>query len=276
MNSANSDANTMATNLLNGAPSEHIAIDDRGLLYGDGFFTTIRVRENQIEHWPLHAERIQLSAEKLKFPELNIPRIEKELRSFINNQYEDSGVVRLTITRGCGPRGYRAPSEPKFSIIASWSSFVSSGELQNGVELSICETPYSKNSALAGLKHLNRLEQVLAQEEIPESCFDGIMLADDLIVGGSKTNIYFYREGLWLTPSMEVAGVNGTVRRWLLANRRDVQVSVFGLEILSLASHCMVTNALHGVVPVTKIGQHKYDVWPQTAELNRAYCQDSI
>lgn len=262
------------TSWVNGQMTDKVKTTDRGLLYGDGFFTTIRVRNKQLEHWALHKERIGFSIQRLNFPEINMQQLEQEVNEVITSQEEASGVIRLTITRGSGPRGYRAPSNPEVQRIISWSSGIPA-DYSEGVELTICETPFSINSALAGIKHLNRLEQVLAQDEIPTHCFDGIMLADDLVVGGSKSNIYFYHNDLWLTPSVEVAGVNGTVRRWLLETCNDVQQSIYGLEILSKAEHCMVSNALHGLIPVTKIGQHRYDVSPGIADLNTQYQQSS-
>ncbi|WP_223668840.1 aminodeoxychorismate lyase [Kangiella shandongensis] len=265
----------MPKHLVNGQPDAFVESSDRGLLYGDGFFTTIRIRNAQIEHWPLHIERINSSSAKLKFPAVDVGLVEREIHELVASQVEKDGVIRLTITRGSGLRGYKAPSNPKLNRIASWSPFVPPGKLKDGVELSICGTPYSKNSALAGIKHLNRLEQVLAQEEIPQSCFDGIMLADDLIIGGSKTNIFFCNNGKWFTPSLLRAGVNGTVRRWLLNTQGNIAPSQFGLEILSEAEFCMVTNALNGLIPVTKIGQHRYDVYPGIADLNTQYQQSS-
>ncbi|GAA0212382.1 aminodeoxychorismate lyase [Kangiella japonica] len=267
----------MATIYINGQESSSVSASDRGLLYGDGFFTTMKVRHNQVEHWPLHIERISFSATRLKFPAIDIQLLEHDIAHFIDSQAESNGVIRLTITRGTGSRGYRAPKNPVIKRILSWSDFAPSfDDVKSGVELIVCETPYSVNSALAGVKHLNRLEQVLAQEEVAESCFDGIMLAKDLIVGGTKTNIYFYREGVWLTPKLHDAGVDGTLRRWLLATHSDFNQANLGLDILSDAKHCMVSNALHGLVPVTKIGHHRYAKYPKLKELRNSYEHSSL
>jgi 4-amino-4-deoxychorismate lyase len=267
----------MATIHINGQESSSVVASDRGLLYGDGFFTTMKVRHNQIEHWPLHMERISFSATRLHFPALDIQLLKQEMIHFIDSQAESNGVIRLTITRGTGARGYRAPKNAAIQRILSWSDFTPSFDaVEGGVELSICETPYSVNSALAGIKHLNRLEQVLAQEEVAESCFDGIMLANGQVIGGTKTNIYFYRDDVWLTPTLHHAGVDGTVRRWLLATRSDFSQANLGLDILSDAKYCMVSNALHGLVPVTKIGHHRYAKYPKLEELRNSYEHSSL
>ena len=264
----------MSRTLINGQPASTVDVSDRGLLYGDGFFTTMRVRDNKVEHWPLHLERLSFSTLKLNFPAIDIEMLEQEVQDFIAQQPESDGAIRMTITRGAGERGYRAPDEPTIQTILSWSNFNLTPSLYtDGVELGICETPYSINRALAGVKHLNRLEQVLAQDDIPKSCFDGIMLANNLIIGGSKTNIYFYHNDLWLTPRVDEAGVDGTVRRWLLGTQQEVKQTDFGLEMLSEAKYCMVSNALYGMIPVTKIAQHRYDVSPQVARFQQRYLE---
>ncbi len=267
----------MAQTLVNGQDLTNLDISDRGLLYGDGFFTTIRVRDGKAEHWLLHAERIRLSAEKLHFPELDIDQIKADIEQLIAKQKND-GAIRLTITRGSGVRGYKPPANPDISRIVSWSN-ISSDKLsavETGVALALCDTHDSYNPALAGVKHLNRLPQVLASNEIPDECFDGIMLVGQHIIGGSKTNIYFYQDGLWLTPEMDSAGVDGTVRRWLLSTQRNVKATKFGLEVLHDAQYCMVSNALYGMIPVTKIMQHRYDISPDIATLQQQYRDSAL
>ncbi len=231
---------------------------DRGLLYGDGFFTTIRVADNKIHRWPLHLERICFSAQRLKFIELDGNKILQELSDFIAQQPEADGALRLTITRGANgvkKRGYSIPSKPKYKRYLSWAPINSSNleKLKEGVSLSISETPISQNKVLAGIKHLNRLDQVLASEEITESCFDSIMFNGKFLISGTKSNIYFYLNNRWLTPKLNKAGVNGTVRRWLLETQTNVHESKFGLEILSRAQYCLVSNAIVGIIPVTQV-----------------------
>lgn len=231
---------------------------DRGLLYGDGFFTTIRVVNNKIHRWPLHLERLSFSALKLKFHELDAGAIYQKLNDFIAEQVETDGVLRLTITRGAngkGERGYTIPKSPDVQFYMSWSpmNFNALNQLSNGVSLSICETPISQNKALAGVKHLNRLDQVLASDEIAEGCFDSLMFNGKFMVCGTKTNVYFYLKNRWLTPKVNKAGVNGSVRRWWLDTQDNVYESKFGLEMIDRADYCLVSNAIVGIIPVTQI-----------------------
>ncbi len=231
---------------------------DRGLLYGDGFFTTIRVVDNKIHRWPLHLERIGFSARRLKFDELDANQIYQDLIEYIDDQAESNGVLRLSITRGAngaGERGYGIPKEPCYQFYMSWAP-IDSNELNSfnsGVNLSVCEMPMSQNKKLAGVKHLNRLDQVLASEEIAEDCFDSIMTNGKFWISGTKTNLYFYVNNRWLTPKVNKSGVNGTVRRWLLNTQSNVYESKFSEEILKRAQYCLVSNAIVGIIPVTKI-----------------------
>lgn len=267
-------SNISVTTMINGQSATTVDVSDRGLLYGDGFFTTMRVRDNKVEHWPLHIERLSFSSLKLNFPAIAIEQLQVEIEQFIQQQPDNDGIIRLTITRGSGQRGYKAPPKPEIQRIMSWATMPPQpSDSLGGVELGVCDTPYSLNPALAGIKHLNRLEQVLAQNEITSGIFDGIMLANNLVIGGTKTNIYFRRNGVWLTPKVTQAGVDGTVRRWLLQTQQDVIDSEFGVDIFSQAQHCMISNALIGLLPVTKIAQHRYDVFPGTGELLHNYRQ---
>lgn len=258
---------------------------DRGLLYGDGFFTTIRVVGNEIHRWPLHRERIIFSTERLKFYGLDLEQIYKNLMEFILQQEEANGVLRLTISRGlngAGERGYTIPREPNYQQYLSWSA-ISREQLEalhEGVALSVCEIPISSNESLAGIKHLNRLDQVLASEEIADGCFDSLMLSDGHIVSGTKTNVYFYLDGHWLTPNLDRAGVNGTVRRWLLNTQNDVTISQFGMEIFEQAEYCLVSNAIVGIIPVTQIRfadkTFNFQRYPKLEQLQEEYNEVDI
>lgn len=260
---------------LNGQPSQEIAISDRGLLYGDGFFTTIKVTGGRVEHWALHSERLMFSAERLGFSSLDVAMIQSELLTFIKKQSQvtdcSDGIVRLTITRGTGLRGYKAPAEPHLQRMLSWSAYKTVDEYQSGVHLSICSTAPLMHPKLAGLKHCNRLAEVLAAEEVPIDCFDGIMSLNDKVICGTKSNIYFYLNDQWQTPKLDLAGVNGTVRRWLLNNQSDFVEAEITHKDMASARYCLVSNAIVGIIPVCAIGATSYKLYPAWQELAQKY-----
>ncbi|MHC9510431.1 aminodeoxychorismate lyase [Kangiella sp. M94] len=262
---------------LNGQPSQEVAISDRGLLYGDAFFTTIKVTGGRVEHWALHSERLMFSTKRLGFPSLDLTLIEAELQAFVKEQSGVSqsidGVVRLTISRGSGVRGYKAPVSPEVQRILSWSPIPTAETFDEGVRLSICSTPPVIHPALAGVKHCNRLAEVLAAEEVPQECFDGIMSLNDKVICGTKSNIYFYLNEQWQTPKLDQAGVNGTVRRWLLNSQPGfVEANIIHKDLAS-ARYCLVSNAIVGIIPVVAIGSTKFELYPDWQELAQSYRQ---
>jgi len=262
---------------LNGQPSQEVASSDRGLLYGDAFFTTIKITGGRVEHWTLHSERLMFSAKRLGFPSLELTLIEAELQAFIKEQSDISravdGVVRLTISRGSGIRGYKAPASPEVKRILSWAPISASASFDSGVSLSLCSTPPSINPMLAGIKHCNRLAEVLAAEEISTNCFDGIMSLNDKVICGTKSNIFFYLNDQWQTPKLELAGVNGTVRRWLLNNQHDFVEAEITHKDMASARYCLVSNAIVGIIPVVAIGSTKFELYPDWQELAQSYRQ---
>lgn len=275
------DANISASQIwLNGQPCHEVAITDRGLLYGDAFFTTIKVTDGRVEHWALHTERLMFSAERLGFPSLDLTLIEKELPAFIKEQAQLSqsvdGVVRLTISRGSGLRGYKAPDSPALQRILSWSPIQNSASFDSGVRLSICSTPPIIHPALAGVKHSNRLAEVLAAEEVPQDCFDGIMSLNDKVICGTKSNIYFYLNDQWRTPKLDQAGVNGTVRRWLLNNQSDFVEAEITHKDMASARYCLVSNAIVGIIPVSAIGSTNFELYPDWLKLALSYRQSAF
>lgn len=265
---------------LNGQPSQEVAISDRGLLYGDAFFTTIKVSGGRVEHWGLHSERLRFSAERLGFPSLDLTLIEAELQAFIKEQSGISravdGVVRLTISRGSGVRGYKAPVSPEVQRILSWSVIKTAITFDAGVQLSVCSTPPVIHPALAGLKHCNRLAEVLAAEEVSQECFDGIMSLNDKVICGTKSNIYFYLNDQWQTPKLDQAGVNGTVRRWLLNSQPDFVEANITHKDLASARYCLVSNAIVGIIPVCAIGSTNYELYPDWQKLAQSYRQSAF
>lgn len=265
---------------LNGEPTQGVTIDDRGLLYGDAFFTTIKVTAGRVEHWALHSERLIFSVERLGFPSPDLTLIEEELQAFVKEQSNISqsvdGVVRLTISRGSGLRGYKAPVSPEVQRILSWAPINTSASFDSGVSLGICSTPPIIHPALAGVKHTNRLAEVLASQEVPVDCFDGIMSLNDKVICGTKSNIYFYLNEQWKTPKLELAGVNGTVRRWLLNNQPDFVEAEISHKEMASARYCLVSNAIVGIIPVCAIGATNYELLPGWQELADKYRQSAF
>ncbi len=163
--------------LIDGVPAERIGVRDRGLQYGDSLFETIAVVDGRPRNWEAHMERLGSGARRLSLPLPPPGLLLEELRRV--SRGEGRCVVKLILTRGEGGRGYRPPqAAPGHRILlhAPWPDYPP-GRFEEGIQVRLCTTRLGRNPALAGLKHLCRLEQVLARAEWSEpEIAEGLML----------------------------------------------------------------------------------------------------
>src|SRR5262245_17212175 len=149
--------------LVNGAEAGAIAPDDRGLAYGDGLFETMTAADGVIRHFALHMARLEDGCRRLAIPMPPRALVEDECRQVLDGL--GGAVVKLVVTRGPGPRGYRPPAEPSVTRIVAASARPAPLPAPDGIRVRVCATRLGINPRLAGIKHLNRLEQVLASNE---------------------------------------------------------------------------------------------------------------
>ena len=254
----------MGRRLVNGVEAGAIAADDRGLQYGDGLFETMAARSGRIRAFALHMARLEAGCTRLGIPMPPVDLIEDECRQVLEGV--GTGVVKLIVTRGTGPRGYRPPREPTVTRVVMVSAPRAQLEAGEGLVVRVCETRLSRNARLAGIKHLNRLEQVLACAEWSDAAIaEGLMLAtDDRLIGAAAANIFFVRHGRLYTPDIRDCGVAGVMRQQVLALAKALDIGVevgdFGLPELRAADEIFLTNALTGIRPVTLIKEE--GSWP--------------
>lgn len=241
--------------LVNGRESGSIDPGDRGLQYGDGLFETLAVRDGRARFLAWHLERLAEGARRLA---LRLPDADRLREQIARAWPAGQGVVKLILTRGAGGRGYRPPpgAEPTCIVAGSeWPDRPASAWTE-GVSLRYCSTRLSRNPLLAGIKHLNRLEQVLARSEWDdERIAEGLML-DDLgqVISGTQSNLFAVIAGQLVTPAVDQCGVAGIMRRafrdWASASTRPVIERVIRPEELAGASELLLTNTLIGAWPV--------------------------
>lgn len=256
--------------LVNGVEGGAIAADDRGLLYGDGLFETMAVRDGRVRSFGLHMARLQDGCARLALAMPPRALLEAECLQVLEGL--GSGVVKLILTRGTGPRGYRPPIEATVTriVMASAPRAVPPGGA--GIVVRVCETRLARSAALAGIKHLNRLEQVLACAEWQDPAIaEGIMLStDDRVIGATAANLFVVRHGRLYTPDIRDCGVAGTMRQQVLNAAKAAELSVeigdLGLRELRAADEIFLTNALTGLRPVVEIRGE--GAWPP-GELTR-------
>jgi 4-amino-4-deoxychorismate lyase len=252
--------------LVNGEPAGSVAADDRGLAYGDGLFETIAVLAGRPQRLAAHFARLEHGAGRLRIPLPPRTLLDAELQAVCDGL--DSGVARLVLTRGCGPRGYRPPVDPQPTRIVSAEPVAGVlARTERPLRTTLCETRLACNPQFAGLKHLNRLEQVMAAAELLEGRHEeGLMLSTDgRLIGATQGNLFLVRADRLYTPDLRDCGVAGTMRAATLAAAQaagiEAIVGDLGIERLREADGAFVCNAVRGLRPLA--GVEDLIHWPQ-------------
>ncbi len=248
------------TYLINGSP--HLAISplDRGFAYGDGVFRTLKVINAQPQHWPQHYQKLVADCAAIS---IVCPSAELLMSDLIQLFKPDEiAVAKIIITRGEGERGYAPPAVtmPTRVLIKSAMPQYAKANYTNGVELYLCNTRLSVQAKLAGIKHLNRLENVLARMEWQnEAIFDGLMLdAQANAIECTMSNIFARFGDTFITPDLSECGVAGITRQQIISHAAPLglQIKVAALPLAQLlkAEEVIICNSLYGAFQVNKIG----------------------
>jgi len=273
--------------LLNGVIADSLSLQDRGLQYGDGLFETIAVRNQQFEFWQRHMQRLLDGCQRLRISAPDPELLLAEARQLLAGRTE--AVLKIIITRGQGGRGYRAPleSETKPSRILAVYDMPDypAAKQNNGISARYCDTRLGTSPVLAGIKHLNRLEQVLARSEWQdESIFEGLMLAaHGRVTAGTMSNLFFIKEGILCSPDLSNVGVAGIMREVILeiAHKQKIKVEIahFGRADLMVADEVFISNSLIGAWPVRQLEQQQFAIGPVAqkiiAAVNAARLKDA-
>ena len=245
--------------LVDGRPDRSIGVEDRGLHYGDGLFETIAFRGGRPCLWQAHLDRLRAGAVRLGIPPPSDGLLREEVRRLLDGQ--DAGTLKLMLTRGIGPRGYRPPAlaQPTRILLRYPIAPPTRGWSEPAVAVTLCRVRMGANPALAGLKHLNRLEQVMARSEWDDPAIAEGLLCDarGRLVGGTMTNLFLVRDGRLRTPRLDEAGVAGTVRARVLHHARALGMALYEEHLyprdLEHADGAFLTNALIGCQPIGRV-----------------------
>ena len=257
---------------IDGQPAELLSIQDRGLAYGDGLFETIAVTAGQPSLLERHLARLTEGGARLHIP-LDLPLLRAELLAF-SRQLGD-GVAKLILTRGDGLRGYAPPqpAQPRRLLLGNPKPSYPAAHAAQGVRLFPCATRLAEQPVLAGLKHLNRLEQVLARGEWRDAEHaEGLMLdGAGRVIEGVYSNLFIVRDGVLITADLSRCGVAGVMRAELLAQAQALGVPVvvadINIEQLQQADEVFVCNSVYGVWPVCAYAALSWPVGPLTRKL---------
>jgi 4-amino-4-deoxychorismate lyase len=243
---------------IDGRPCDRLPLDDRGLAYGDGLFETIRVVDGRAPLLPWHLRRLARDCARLDLA-VEQSRLEAEISALLMDG--DSGVLKVIVTRAAGGRGYqpvRAGAGRRILLfhpqpVSPWSA-------TPALRVCLCRQRLSLQPALAGIKHLNRLEQVLARGEWRDPAIgEGLMLdTTGALVEATASNLFLVRDGVLLTPRLDRCGVAGIMRELVmttLAPAIGLQVRETRLtpDDLCSADEAFLTSALRGIAPIARV-----------------------
>jgi 4-amino-4-deoxychorismate lyase len=254
--------------LING--QEGAALDplDRGLHYGDGVFRTIRVVEGAPRWWDDHLARLAADAVRLGLKPPDPTAWLADLEHLAGRL--QGGVLKLILTRGSGARGYRPPEiatttrllihDPTPPLSARWPAA--------GITLRLCSLRLAAQPRLAGIKHLNRLENVLARGEWSDPEIHEGLLLDEVghVISGVMSNLLIWQDGRLLTPRLDRCGVTGVTRARLLSRATTAGIALaeseLGLDEVLAADEVMLCNSVIGLRRVARLGER---TWPEPA-----------
>jgi len=250
--------------MINGDLSEYVSVQDRGLHYGDGVFETLVVEKGKLQHWPEHMLRLASGCKRLNIEMPDVALLKSEVEHLLDLQSarDSKHVVKIIVTRGIGQRGYKPPQSSKVTRIISLHPYPAYPALYftEGVKITVCSIPLSCNPVLAGVKHLNRLEQVIAQSEWDDpEIIDGIMLnSDQEIIECTMSNIFWVTNNQLFTPDLSNCGVEGVTRSIILRLAEELQILTtignFMMKDLLAADEIFISNSVFGVYPVKSVG----------------------
>ncbi|RYC43237.1 aminodeoxychorismate lyase [Pectobacterium zantedeschiae] len=249
---------------INGQLQEQLSAFDRGTQYGDGCFTTARVCNGQIVWLDRHIARLQQAATRLLFPTLDWEILTAEMKQAA--QRRSNGVVKVTLTRGVGGRGYSSQGCAQPTRIVMQADYPThyADWREHGISLNLSPVALAKNPLLAGIKHLNRLEQVLIRAHLDQTSANETLVLDTsgVLVECCAANL-FWRKGYRVyTPDLSQSGVDGVARQHIIALLAD---SDFELQIVSEpvttladADEVLICNALMPIIPVNQAHVWRY------------------
>jgi len=245
--------------LVNGAATDLLAVTDRGLAYGDGVFRTFPVSGGRAQHWRLQFRKLREDCAALALPCPGETVLAEEVTRA--SAAHGECIVKIIVTRGSGERGYGPPQDPLPTRIVMATARLHQSEefARDGVRVRVCSTRLAHQPRLAGVKHLNRLENVLARSEWTDpGMAEGLMLdIEGNVIGGTMTNLFMADDIGLVTPDLSTCGVAGVTRGRVLAAaaRHGVpcRTERLTLDRLLGAQELILVNSVIGTWPVREI-----------------------
>ena len=242
--------------LINGQQTERISILDRGFQYGDGCFETVRVLSNKPILWSAHLKRLKNSCKTLQLS-VNFELLQSEITQLLQGNKTADVILKITVTRGEGGRGYTPPEHANCTRVIQLIDYVAA-DTRTGARVVVCQHRLSSNSLLGGIKHLNRLDQVIASAQIPADFDEGLCLDEQgSVIEGCRSNLLLAIDNQLVTPFLGKSGVEGIMLNYLIDKFQVLDTRVLrktiSLRELKTASEIFLCNSVFGIWPVAEI-----------------------
>lgn len=269
---------------VNGKMVAGVAPTNRGFAYGDGIFRTMRLLDGELVDWPLHYQTLVADCCKIQIVCPSAELLMQEFKYFMASADQEAqlaSVIKIIITRGEGARGYAPPAicEPTRVFVQSPMPLYPLEIYTEGVALYTCQTRLAHQPLLAGIKHLNRLENVLARAELKDPrFFDGLLFDySDQVIEAVSGNLFIRKAGSVFTPALDQCGVAGVMRQkildWYKTQGQAVIVGPLDRASLLGADAVVVVNSVYGILQVRQVDEHilAIDNWAQQLRTHLNY-----
>jgi len=228
-----------------------ISMGERAFAYGDGHFTTAHINHGQVAFLDQHIERLKKANEQLKLPACDWCLLKEHLIEVAARH--EQAVLKVMVTAGEGGRGYSRKGIEHSSVYVSVSSFPMHylAWQEEGISIGFSEFKLASHSALVGLKHLNRIEQVMIRAELDVSDFQELIVCDhsEYLIEASCANLFWFKQGQWHTPALVSSGIAGIIRQFLIYQLKP-KVQHFTRDDLANIDSMLICNSVMGIVPI--------------------------
>lgn len=268
----------MATVLINGEKQNHVPYQDRGLNYGDGLFETLEYQDGKIYYWSQHYQRLRKGCEVLQ---IAIPDERMLLNEIAALAKPAHAVIKIVVTRGISGRGYQydKASEPKRIVsVHQWPEAVHS--YCSGINTRICQHRLVINPALSGIKHLNRLDQVIARNEWHNKQYQEGLMCDqvDNVIEGTSSNLFIIRKNEIQTAPAANCAVDGVMRNIVINTAKNLNLLVteklVSKKELIKADEVFVCNSIWGICPLHSCDESRYSDHSITRQVQTQVTQE--
>ena len=245
--------------IINGKEQSNISIFNRNFQYGDGLFETCVVNNNQILFWEKHLSRLDIGCRKLKIKNIEEEIWLKDIKKALSLTSKKKCVLKLILSRGNSQRGYSYSDDilPVRVVIVSEMKNVQAKE---SFSLEYASSGYHSNPNLAGIKHCNRIEQILARSSLKRD--EAIMLDENQnIISVTQGNIYFIFGQSLVTPKLDRCGVIGSRRSLILELAESIELNVeegnVSMNDAKKADEAFISNSIMGIQSVNSIEEYQ-------------------